>query len=209
MSIIIPISFSLLITFTFYSVLNEKQASSSFFQHIVADILHYSSLTTACFINQRSMYFRKINFTILYVIYIDSTSCTVILSTDDRRNMYITGSCPFFIMALIWICGTSLIPRLLLGVLTIFIVWLLARWCDSFHMWYSVDVFTIYFLVWQFIYLMFQWCYHQLSWPFLIFYQVSICILTAIAAFLFYDLVFRYFPSIILVIIWFACFYDM
>ncbi|CAF3046612.1 unnamed protein product [Rotaria sp. Silwood2] len=123
--------------------------------------------------------------------------------------MLILGSCPFFFMALIWYCGSKIVPLLLLGILMIINAWLLARWCDSFHFWYSVDILTVYFLVWQFSYLMFQWCFHKLSWPCLIFYQSSICILTAIESFIFYDLVFRYFPSITLVMIWFACFDDI
>jgi hypothetical protein len=87
--------------------------------------------------------------------------------------------------------------------------WLLARWCNSFHFRYSVDIFTVYLFVWQFSYLIFQWCFHKLSWPFLILYQASVCILTAIEAFMFYDLLLRYFSSIHLVLIWFVSFDDM
>ncbi|UJR22355.1 hypothetical protein I4U23_025417 [Adineta vaga] len=123
--------------------------------------------------------------------------------------MFIFRSCPFFILALVWCFGSKIVPRLLLGILTMINVWLLARWSDNFHFWYPIDIFTVYFLVWQFSYLMFQWCYHQLSWPFLIFYQASLCILIAIGAFIMYDLVFRYFSTINLVVIWFVCFYDV
>jgi hypothetical protein len=123
--------------------------------------------------------------------------------------MLILGNSLFFFMALIWYYGSKIIPRLLLGILVIFNVWLLARWCNSFHFRYSADIFTVYLLVWQFIYLIFQWCFHKLSWPCLILYQASICILTAIEAFMFYDLFFRYFPSIHLVLAWFASFDDM
>ena len=136
-------------------------------------------------------------------------SCIVSQSTNDKQNMLFVGSCPFFFMALIWYYGSKIIPCLLLGMSLVFNAWLLARWCDSFHFWYPLDIFTVYFLIWQIIYLMFQWCYRQLSWPCLIFYQASICIVTAIEAFIFYDLFFRYFPSVTIIMIWLACYDDM
>jgi hypothetical protein len=123
--------------------------------------------------------------------------------------MLILANCPFFFMVLVWYYGSKIIPRLLSGMLTIFNVWLLARWCNNFHFWYSVDIFTVYLFVWQFSYLIFHWCFHKLSWPCLIVYQVSVCILTAIEAFMFYDLLLRYFPSIHLVMIWYVSFDDM
>ncbi len=55
LNIMIATSFSLLITFTFYSVLNDKQANMSLFQHIIADTFHYNQLAMACLINQQSM----------------------------------------------------------------------------------------------------------------------------------------------------------
>ncbi|UJR22358.1 hypothetical protein I4U23_025420 [Adineta vaga] len=176
-----------------YTVLNEKRANNSLFQHIVADTVHYCSLSLPYFINQRQ----------------NNTSYVLSLSKNDKESMFIFRSCPFFILALVWCFGSKIVPRLLLGILTMINVWLLARWSDNFHFWYPIDIFTVYFLVWQFSYLMFQWCYHQLSWPFLIFYQASLCILIAIEAFIMYDLVFRYFSTINLVVIWFVCFYDV
>ena len=123
--------------------------------------------------------------------------------------MLILVNCSFFFMTLIWCYGSKITARLVLGILMISNVWLLARWCNSFHFWYSVDILTVYLFVWQFSYLIFQWCFHELSWPFLILYQASICILTAVKAFMFYELFLRYFPSILLVSIWFISFYDM
>ena len=95
------------------------------------------------------------------------------------------------------------------GMFTIFNVWLLGRWCDSLNLWYSVDAFTIYLLVWQISYLIAKWCYHELPWPSFILYQGSICIISAIESFLIYDLYFRYFPSITLVLFWILSVYDM
>ena len=55
MQMMIATSFSLLITFTLYSITYEKRASNSLFQHIVADTFHVNHLMLACLINQRSM----------------------------------------------------------------------------------------------------------------------------------------------------------
>ena len=55
MKIMIATSFSLLITFTLYTITYEKRASNSLFQHIVADTLRSHNLILACLINQRSM----------------------------------------------------------------------------------------------------------------------------------------------------------
>ncbi|CAF1320460.1 unnamed protein product, partial [Rotaria sordida] len=149
-------------------------------------------LSLACLINQRS-----------------NTSCLILRTTNDKLNMLILVNCLFFFMALIWYYGSKIKHRLVLGILMIYNVWLLARWCNSFHFWYSVDIFTVYLFVWQFSYLVFQWCFHKFSWPFLILYQASVCVLTAIEAFIFYELFLRYFPSIHLALIWFISFDDI
>jgi hypothetical protein len=55
--IMIAISFSLLITFTFHRALNEKRASNSLFQHTIADTGHHGFLVLALFISQRGILF--------------------------------------------------------------------------------------------------------------------------------------------------------
>jgi hypothetical protein len=142
---------------------------------------------------------------------VDNTSCVISPNSNDIRNAQILACCLVFFTALIWIWyyDSEITPQLSLGILMIFNVWLLARWSNSFHFGYSVDIVTVYLLVWQLSYLIFQWSSHKLSWPFLILYQSSICILLAIKAFLFYDLFFRYLPSIHIVLIWFTAVEDM
>ncbi len=136
-------------------------------------------------------------------------SSTFPLSIDEKISMVILVPCSILFIALIWWYGLKMLHRLLLGILTILNVWLLARWCDGFDIPYSVDIFTVYLVVWQFSYLISEWCFHQLSWPRLIFYQSSICILSSIQAFIFYDLFFRYFPSINLIMFWICSIDDM
>ena len=207
--IILATSSSIMITFTFHIVLNEKRASNSLFQYIIADTFHHSHLSLSCLINQRGTYSLKSNFSILYVIYVVNTSCVLPLSTDDKMKMFILAHFPLVFIAFIWYYGFKMLPGLLLGIFTILNVWLFARWCQSLHLWYPLDAFTVYLLLWQFSYLISQWCYHRLSWPSIILYQGSICILSAIKAFIFYDLFSRYFPTIMLVLLWISSFNDM
>jgi hypothetical protein len=72
------------------------------------------------------------------------------------------------------------------------IVWLLARYCEDKDLCYQVDVFTVYLLVWQFIYLMCKWEEHDFSYPFLILQQGSLRVSASFLAFFYYDFMFRY-----------------
>ncbi len=144
------------------------------------------------------------------MIYVgDMWSCEFDLTDDKESMIKISVYCLF-----VWITWTlchsfNKLPCFPSGIFTILNVWLLGRWCDSLDLWYSVDAFTIYLLVWQISYVVAQWCYHELLWPSFIFYQGSICIMSAIKSFLVYDLWLRYFPSITLVLFWIWSIYDM
>ncbi len=90
-------------------------------------------------------------------------SSTFASSVDEKIIAIIVAHCPFLFIALIWWYGLKMLHYLLLGIFTILNVWLLARWYDGFNNWYSVDIFTVHILVWQFSYLISAWCFHQLS----------------------------------------------
>lgn len=123
--------------------------------------------------------------------------------------MIIIEICSVVLFSLVWYFGLKMLNYFLLGLLIILNVWLLARWCDDFHLNYSIDIFTIYLLMWQFTYLICQWSFHQLPWPNLIFYQLSICILSSIQVFIFYDLLSRYLPFIHILFFWICSVIDM
>ena len=208
--IMIATSFSLLITFTLYTITYEKRATNSLFQDIVADTFHLNNFLLACLINQRSMRFDTLDFFSVQCYFcIDLTSCFIPHNTNEKLNKVIVTigllSLPFLGKHYDY----KIVFRLLLGLFVISNVWLLARSCSSFDLWYPVDIFTVYLLVWQFSYLIFQWCSHQLSWFHLIFYQASVCIYTAVMAFICYDLFLRYFPSAYIGLIWYACLDDV
>jgi hypothetical protein len=132
--------------------------------------------------------------------------------TDDKydqsiEEIYIHFMC--IIIALVCCYGLKVLHYFLPGILTIVNVWFLARLCDDIHFWYQVDVFTVYFLVWQFSYPICQWCLHQLSRPALILHQGSMCLLPAIVVFLLHDTIFRYYPTMRLAIFWIMAFDDV
>ncbi|CAF2997196.1 unnamed protein product, partial [Rotaria sp. Silwood2] len=77
---------------------------------------------------------------------------------------------------------------------TILFVWLWARYCNNKNCWYQLDILTVYFLVWQFIYLMCKWEFYELSWPLLILQQASGCVSTSVTIFFSYDIAYRYIP---------------
>ncbi len=144
------------------------------------------------------------------MIYVGNfSSCIFNLTKYEESIIKVYAYQVFAWMILIFCSRFNKLPYLLLGIFTISNVWLLGRWCDSLDLCYSVDAFTIYLLVWQISYVIAQWSYHELAWPSLIFYQVSICIISAIKSFLIYDWCLRYFPSITLVLFWILSFNDM
>lgn len=139
----------------------------------------------------------------------DATSCLIPQIGNDKLNKVILTIGLFSTYLVGKHYNYKIVFRLLLGLFVISNVWLLARWCSSFDFWYPVDIFTVYLLVWQFSYLLFQWCSHQLSWAYFILYQASICIITAVTAFILYDLFLRYLPAVHICIIWYACLDDV
>ncbi len=91
-----------------------------------------------------------------------------------------------------WWYGFKVLRHILPVILMTANVWLLARLCDNIYLWHQIDVFTIYFIVWQISYLMNQWCMHELSWASLILHKGSICVISTLIALVFYELFFHY-----------------
>lgn len=210
LQIILATSFSLLITFTLYTITYERRANNSLFQHIVADTFHSNNLIVACFIDRQSMILEKNDFCQYNAFFVtDLTSCMIPHNKTEKLNRSILSICLLFVILLGYCYGSKIVFRLSYGPFVMANVWLLERWFSSFEFWYPVDKLTVYLVVWQFSYLILQWCSHQLSWSSLIFYQASVCILNAVMPFMSYDLMLRYFPTANIVLIWYACFNDV
>ena len=200
-------TFSLLITFGLHSLSSGHRVSNSLFQHVVADTLHHTCLFCRCMFNEQSRSSRKKK-SLTHVSDVDHTICRS-LTIDDTQNAYIIDIGVLAIVAVIWHYGSRVVPGFFSCALTILNVWLLARWCDSLSLWYPVDTVTVHLVIWQLSYVVFHWCFHQLSWPFVFLYQASICLLTATYAFVLYEFALRYVPSAVPVMVWFVAFEDV
>jgi len=114
----------------------------------------------------------------------------------------------FLVLALCY--GLQLFDRLKPIILTILVGWLITRYFDNKNIYYKMDVLTVDFIVWQFIYLMCKWEDLELKWPLLILQQASCCISSSIMAFLVHDIMSVYFPFQLKIIwLWLYSLYDM
>jgi hypothetical protein len=106
--------------------------------------------------------------------------------------------------------GEQLFDRLKPIILTIFVSWLITRYFDNKNIYYKMDVLSIYFIVWQFIYPLSKWEDLELKYPLLIIRQASCCASSSIMAFLFHDIMFVYFPfQFKIICLWLYSLYDM
>lgn len=88
--------------------------------------------------------------------------------------------------------------------------WYLIRFCIGFNIWCKLDIFTVYFLIWQFMSLMNNWDKQYLPVFSINLYRGWLCLTTALIAFLYYDAIFRYLPSwMCFVYLWITSVRDM
>ncbi len=73
--------------------------------------------------------------------------------------------------------------------------WLVARYCDTIDMGYEVDIFTVYFFVWQLVCLIYKWLHQDLPMLSFTLHQKATCLSMAFCAFIEYDIIFRFAPT--------------
>ncbi len=116
----------------------------------------------------------------------------------------------FLFLALLLCFGVQMFVRLKPIILTILVSWLITRYFDNKNIYNKMDVLSIYFIVWQFIYPLSQWEDLELKCPLLIIQQATCCASPSIMAFLFHDIAFVYFPFQFKIIwLWLYSLYDM
>lgn len=87
------------------------------------------------------------------------------------------------------------LPNIIFPLLLIIMTnWFLARYCDTIYIWYEVDIFTVYFFVWQFVCLIYQWIHQDLPYLSYTLYQKASCLFTAFLAFMVYDIMLQFLP---------------
>jgi hypothetical protein len=88
--------------------------------------------------------------------------------------------------------------------------WLLARFCDNIYICYEVDIFTVYFFVWQFVGLIYKWLHQDLPIISFTLHQKATCLSMAFLAFIMYDIVFRPLPTYVsFAFVWLMSVTDM
>ena len=96
------------------------------------------------------------------------------------------------------------------GIHTIINAWCLARFCDAFDVMYPADVFTVYFLLRQCMFIKLKGDYSGLPVLSVNLYRVSICRLVAPTAFFIHDVVLRYLSNVLtLALFWEESVTDM
>jgi len=116
---------------------------------------------------------------------------------------YILFSIGCLIQILKWRYGVRVTKYERHGMALIINVWFIARLCNSFNLSCQVDAFTVYFFIWQLVYISSKWNSDEL--PSFSFYllQGFLCLSMSLFALTTHDLIFRYFPiNLKVVFVW-------
>jgi hypothetical protein len=87
---------------------------------------------------------------------------------------------------------------------------LLARFCDAFNLRCQLDIFTVYFLIWQIMFLLTEWEFQNLPLISLTFYQGWLCIMQSFLIYFIHDFFFGLLPiEVNFLCIWILALADM
>ncbi len=144
------------------------------------------------------------------IIYIGLGLCSYLLIGPSLAILELLSLILHLFVVLVLCFGVQLFGRVKPIILTILVSWLITRYFDNKNIYYKMDVLSIYFIVWQFIYLLSKWEDLELKCPLLIIQQASCCASSSIMAYLFHDIIFVYFPFEFKIIwLWLYSLYDM
>jgi len=111
----------------------------------------------------------------------------VITTENSGYKLYVWGLAYILIFVLGICYGKDAYNTINMIIMTYLTVCLLSRYCDNENVWYQFDTLTVYFIVWQFTYLICIWEAYDLSWPHLILPQASCCLSMSIKALFMYE----------------------
>jgi hypothetical protein len=211
--LLIATTFSMFLTSVFDCALVRTRAYNSLIQHFVIDALRDCMLALRCWLDGRhsnNLKYTDIFFSNNIIISIGFELCSYLLVGPDieKLTLLLIISCFFAVLLLCY--DLQLFDRMKSMILTILVGWLITRYYDSQNIYYNRDMLTVYFIVWQFIYLMCKWEDLELEWPFLILQQASCCISISITTFLWHEIIFRYLPfQFKIIFLWLYSLYDM
>ncbi len=105
-----------------------------------------------------------------------------------RTECYILSSIILLIIILKWRYGEIVIKYLKFVLDFLTNVWLISRLCNVLNLSCQVDVFTVYFVVWQFTYVFSEWISHELPWFSFNLQRGLLCLWMSFSAIIFHDI---------------------
>jgi hypothetical protein len=204
---------SMFMTFMIHCALNDTRANGSFFQNMVADPVYYYTLAVRCWC---SYSFSKYSWTIYYlylsILCAEHKPCDAYI-TDDNGGIWYSLVMMILLIYLPYLLFRTVrqLQKIILPLsLLIITTWLVARYCYNIYMSYEVDIFTVYFLVWQFVGLIYGWLHQDLPFLSFTFHQKSTCLSMAFLAFIVYDVSLRPSPTYVgFAFVWIMSVQDM
>ena len=116
----------------------------------------------------------------------------------------------FFVLLLTLFGYDKMMYYIYPSIYTIIGIWLLGRFFEKVDFRYKVDIFTMYILIWQLMFIVAKWEIGEYPIFLLTLYRGWFCFLMACDAFIFHDTVSRYLPSpTIWIWFWLFSFEDM
>jgi hypothetical protein len=114
------------------------------------------------------------------------------------KATFVCGFISFLIHVLHWRYGKIITKYITLVSSLPAIVWIIARLCNGLNLCCQLDVFTVYFIVWQFIYVIYKWNLFELPYFSFTLRQGLFCLSESIFAFVMHHIWLRY-ASVLLI----------
>jgi hypothetical protein len=207
--VMIVTTLSMIIAFIFYYCLEGTSLNNSLFQDTFIDPIRDHLLFIRCLLdNGQSMSsFRKIY--LIIIIFIVNDTCKYYWNNIIYNKI-------FTLSLIMLLCDPAAKYQIELVkknakfvAFTLIVVWFAGRFFNVLYLSCPIDVFTVFFVFWQLIYLICKW--HSFELPYFSFtlHQASLCIFTAFISYASYDIVLRYLPvQYRFILLWFVAIED-
>lgn len=202
---------SMVITFLLHCNLKDTKANGCFIQNILIDTTRDILLHIRCFWNNEiCMLFLNI-YSYFYIIIVVSKNCKHFNIFDSNYDTFSFVSLLVFEIICINLLDIekstySIRPIIYTIIYSLFA----ARFYDAFNLSCPLDIFTVYFLIWQIMFIITEWESDKLPLVSLTFYRVWLCKMPASMIFVIHDSVFRYLPiQVNFLIFWLIAFSDV
>ncbi|CAF1280552.1 unnamed protein product [Rotaria sordida] len=121
--------------------------------------------------------------------------CHSYITYEDSKNVVIMVIVLPSLTIMLLCSARQMQNVIIISSLMIMTSWLLARCCDTIYIWYEVDIFTVYLLVWQFVCLIHKWIHQDLPYLSFTLHQKACCLYMAFLAFIMHDVALKYLPT--------------